>query len=89
MLLQQLILFWDHTHFKINATCWNLSCNTSVYMNVSIFWVTTPKLYRFKIRYFDNMPKLYRASGLVHDKQQLKNNVEMGIVSTTNTTTYT
>ena len=44
--------------------------------------VYSSKLCKFKIKYFDNMAKMYRSSRLKEDKQQHKRYVKLGIVST-------
>ena len=48
--------------------------------NFKFLGESTPKLCKFKIKYFDKTGKLYRESGLVHNKKQFKRNVEMGMV---------
>ena len=48
---------------------------------------SSPKLCKFKINYFDKIEELYKSSGLVHGEQEFKCNVQMGIVSTPNTST--
>ena len=50
---------------------------------------STQRLCNIKIMSFDNMAKLYSAFKLVHYEQQLKCNIEMGVVSTSNRTTFT
>ena len=38
---------------------------------------------------FDNIAKIYRAAGLVHDEHHFKRNIQIGIVSTPNTAIFT
>ena len=38
---------------------------------------------------FDNIDKIYRAAGLVHDEHHFKRNIQIGIVSTPNTAIFT
>ena len=35
MLLYQLMLFWNHINLSINEMYWNISCNTTLYLNIS------------------------------------------------------
>ena len=60
----------------------------SLYEHFEFLGDSTPKLCKFKIRYFENMAKRYRSSRFVHDGQQFKRNTEMSIMSTPNTTIY-
>ena len=69
---------------------WNLPWNILVYPNSSNFiGESSSKLCYFNIRFFDNVKNVYISAVLVHDQQQFKRPVELGIVSTQNTTKYT
>ena len=57
----------------------------SLSTHFNMFGESSPKLCNFKINYLGNMENIYRSSILVYDQQQLKHNVELGIVPTRNT----
>ena len=63
--------------------------HSSLYEHLKIIGESTLKRCKFKIRYFDNKDKIYRAPGFLHDEEKFKTNIEMGIVSTPSTTTST
>ena len=58
----------------------------SLYEHFKFLFESTPKFCKFKTRSFDNMANQYISYGLVHDEQQFKRDVEMGLFSTPNTT---
>ena len=44
LLLQQSMLLYNHTHLMIDEMCWNLSCNTIVYLDISNFFLSPQKI---------------------------------------------